>query len=495
MRTVALLAVALALALAACSPQAASPSRAGAAEPKAASTLAPECAAPNGREPPILLDGATLLVLCHGLYADRKTTIEQRESLKRWYGESLRGLATFFGAAKREEPPIAISCNSDACALHFTGPTRRSKAFIDPRPMVVINGIGSLTKGTMLHELIHVEIARRMRKTGAAGVPAWFDEGVATFVGDNAPCPAGTKRAIDDLRRLDAQYAWQGFTELAGKIEPAYCQARDEIGAWAARHGRAALVDVIDAVAAGRSFDEVYGPLVTSIAPEAFDRSLDGRFPLDENVGTSAVDQSGRSHVASLIGGAVWTIGHRGAGVKVASGSYVRADGFVDFGVPDAPFSISFWEKPLANAKVVVHTSRNASGSDGWCVPLVGHDTSGHLVAQVNFANDEKAFIAATGPVPALNTWTHVVTTWSTADGLRLYVNGALAASTQPRSPAERHRTAPASPVYLSFGSNNDAQCWNHAIEPGSWNGVLDEIRVYNYALTPEQVATDMRGP
>lgn len=32
-------------------------------------------------------------------------------------------------------------------------------------------------------------------------------------------------------------------------------------------------------------------------------------------------------------------------------------------------------------------------------------------------------------------------------------------------------------------------------IETGDWNGALDELRVYNYALSPEQVASDSRGP
>ena len=461
--------------------------------PARAAAATSSCAPPDGREPPIAFNGAPLVVLCHGLYADPATTAEEREALTGWYGESSRALTTVFGAAKRE-PLTAITCNTDACALHFSGPTRRSRALMKPRPTVVINGVGELTKGTMIHEMIHVEIARRMGRTEPGGIPTWFDEGMATFVGDNISCPAGTARAVDDLRRLDAPYAWDHFTNITGKIRPAYCQARGEIAAWTKRRGVPALVDVIDAVAAGRPFDEVYGPLLTIIPPEAFGRSLDGRFPLDENHGTDAVDTTGRSHIASLMGGAIWTTGHSGAGVKVMGGSYVRADGFVDFALPDAPFSISLWAKPLANAKVLVHASMNASGGDGWCGPIVGHDAGGHLVAQVNFTNDAHAFLTAKGPVLPLSTWSHVVTTWSPTDGLRLYVNGKLAAAAQPRSAAEHHRLAPAAPAYLFFGSDNEANCWTDTIEPGSWNGALDELRVYDHALTAEQVASDMGG-
>ena len=361
--------------------------------------------------------------------------------------------------------------------------------------MVVINGLGPLTRGTMLHEMVHVEIVHRMGDEARRRLPTWFDEGLATFVGDNVVCPPGTPRAIDDLRRLDEGFAWVGFTNMAGKMGPAYCQARDEIGAWAKQRGRAALVEVIDAVTAGRAFDEVYGPLLTAIPPAAYAHALDARFPLDEERGTDAIDGTGRSHIGSLMSGALWTVGRRGGAVKVKSGAYVRADGFAELGVPDSPFSLSLWVKPLAASKVLVHAAVNPSGGDGWCNPLLGNDDQGHLVALVNYAPNPKAFLAATGPALAQNAWSHVAMTWSAADGVRLYVNGALAASAAPQSTAQRHRLAPASPVYLFFGSDHGGRCWSHTVERGDYDGALDELRVYDYALTAEQVASDMRSP
>ena len=52
-------------------------------------------------------------------------------------------------------------------------------------------------------------------------------------------------------------------------------------------------------------------------------------------------------------------------------------------------------------------------------------------------------------------------------DGVRLYLNGALVASAAPKSPAER----------------------------GDWNGAVDELRIYDYALTAEQVTNDFKKP
>jgi hypothetical protein len=224
------------------------------------------------------------------------------------------------------------------------------------------------------------------------------------------------------------------------------------------------------------------------------DHRLDGKFALDENADANGVDSSGRPHLATLMAGAVWSSGHRGSGVKVVGGAFVRLDDFLDYGLPDKPFSISLWAKPLTNAHVLIHTAMNASGGRGWCIPLLGHDDGGHLVAEVPFAPDPKAFLSATGPVLALNTWSHVAVTWSAADGVRLYVNGKAVASGEPRSSQEHHRDAPATPMHLFFGSDNGARCWSKSIEPGHFNGTVDEIHVYNYALSPESVIADMRA-
>jgi hypothetical protein len=126
-------------------------------------------------------------------------------------------------------------------------------------------------------------------------------------------------------------------------------------------------------------------------------------------------------------------------------------------------------------------------------MPLLGHDAQGRLVAQQLFDADPKALLVATGPVLPLRSWTHVAVTWSTADGVRLYVGGALAAAAAPLAPNERHRLASAAPTYLFFGTDRSANCWTTSIERGDWNGIVDELRIYDYALTPAEIEADAR--
>jgi len=229
-----------------------------------ASNAMASCPPPLGNEPRVDFDGAPLVVLCHTVYVEPATTEGERDLVKRWVGEARGELTSVFGPAQAD-PPAIVVCASRSCAVTLSGPTGRSRATMSPRPTIYVNRVDALTRGTIVHEMIHIELHRRRTAASARrDVPTWFEEGVATFVGDNGFCPAGTPLAIDDLRKLDESPAWTSYTNQQGKLDPTYCQARDEVAAWVGQRGRTrrALVELLDAVYAGASFDELYGPLV-----------------------------------------------------------------------------------------------------------------------------------------------------------------------------------------------------------------------------------------
>ena len=86
----------------------------------------------------------------------------------------------------------------------------------------------------------------------------------------------------------------------------------------------------------------------------------------------------------------------------------------------------------------------------------------------------------ARGTAPKLKRWTHVAMTYDGAT-IRRYVNGILA-GTQAAKGALAGGAYP-----LRFGGNAVWKEW--------FKGRLDEVRVYASALTPAQIATDMRTP
>jgi hypothetical protein len=78
---------------------------------------------------------------------------------------------------------------------------------------------------------------------------------------------------------------------------------------------------------------------------------------------------------------------------------------------------------------------------------------------------------------PAAGQFTHVACVWN-GTAVQLYINGVLNASAaQSLIPA-----ANTSPLYIGqFGGNTDRL-----------NGVIDEVRMYDKALTPSEIQSDM---
>jgi hypothetical protein len=107
--------------------------------------------------------------------------------------------------------------------------------------------------------------------------------------------------------------------------------------------------------------------------------------------------------------------------------SYFQMSDFSALGSPNKPFSISLWIRPTSLLGIVVHVSSGAAG-DGWCIPFLGFATNGSLVAQIW---NGSAHVPVTDPALSVSTsvWSHVVQTWSSTNGLRLYINNVLVAS------------------------------------------------------------------
>ena len=82
-------------------------------------------------------------------------------------------------------------------------------------------------------------------------------------------------------------------------------------------------------------------------------------------------------------------------------------------------------------------------------------------------------------PLPT-NTWSHIAVTYN-GTNLCLYVNGSLVSSqTQSGAPTP-------SSIPLTIGSDGLLQAF--------WSGTIDEVRIYNLAVSAAQIQTDMTNP
>ena len=204
---------------------------------------------------------------------------------------------------------------------------------------------------------------------------------------------------------------------------------------------------------------------------------LVGAWGLDEPSGSQAVDASGRGGTGTL-DGATRATGRFGGAVSF--------DGLNDWvTVADAP------ALRLAGGMTLEAWVNPASLGSGWRTALLKERGAGlaYALYASNGANRAASFLNIGGAdtsvlsaaaVPA-GAWTHVATTYDGAM-LRMYVNGSQVA-TRAQTGVIDTSTGP-----LRFGGNG---AWLNEF----FNGRLDEIRVYDRALTAAQVAADMTTP
>ena len=195
-------------------------------------------------------------------------------------------------------------------------------------------------------------------------------------------------------------------------------------------------------------------------------------YSFNEGSGTSVTDRSGTGNAGTISGA-----------TRVAAGKYGAAlsfDGVNDWvTVPDAAsldvgrVTVEAWVRPTALGgmwRTVVFKERPG----GLVYGLYGSQGGGRALGQVDIGGERNALGSSTMP---LNTWTHLAVTYD-ASVLRLYVNGA------PSGTAVVAGTIPSSTGVLRIGGNSVWAEW--------FAGQIDEIRVYNRALTQSEIQADM---
>lgn len=174
-----------------------------------------------------------------------------------------------YGTLQAAQPDVLV-CQSGACADYFAGPRRRNVTlypntyagqYVAPRMTVVLTSpTWTQNPYVLAHEFSHVEVATR---TGGKHVPAWFDEGLATYIAGEPICTNVTGKGIDDLRKLDLETDWVAYTGPEDVFFKTYCQARAEVAAWIGKRGNAGVVQLLDAVRQGQTFAGQYGAMQT----------------------------------------------------------------------------------------------------------------------------------------------------------------------------------------------------------------------------------------
>lgn len=93
--------------------------------------------------------------------------------------------------------------------------------------------------------------------------------------------------------------------------------------------------------------------------------------------------------------------------------------------------------------------------------------------------------LAVIGPTLSSNVWTHIITSYSITNGVRLWINGAMIGSTGPFA-----YVASGAPHIITLGTSFSwyPNCMSSSISIEQFYGAIDELRIYARELT----ATDI---
>ena len=209
------------------------------------------------------------------------------------------------------------------------------------------------------------------------------------------------------------------------------------------------------------------------------DATLTVSFSFDSN---STFDEGPLAINGSLVGNTSFVPGRRGQALQIdnVNDSYFMVQGLVLLGTNNQSYSFSIWIKPaILQKSSIIHMSDHADGN-GWSLPMISLTNNGELIT-VAWSGGSTIIM---GPPILANMWTYVAVTYSSTNGLRLYVNGTLFNSSLPYSFVGSGHSN-----YLLVGSSRLANTlvgWSNII--GQYSGAVDELRVYSRELTTSDI-------
>jgi len=211
-----------------------------------------------------------------------------------------------------------------------------------------------------------------------------------------------------------------------------------------------------------------------SVTTPAINPSLVAAFSFNEGSGTTVGDGSGHGNTGTITG-ATWTAAGKYGSALVFDGATSRVT------INDAPslhlingMTLEAWVNPsvaLSGWDDIIYR-----GNDDYFLLLF----NGAPVAGITLSTDSSSTNTFGPSALPQNTWTHIAQTFD-GSTVRVFVNGAQVASR--------------SLVGSVLDSTQPLEIGSDHIFGQYFQGLIDEIRVYNVALPQSQIQSDMATP
>jgi hypothetical protein len=298
--------------------------------------------------------------------------------------------------------------------------------------------------------------------------------GVSTPTGGStvSGTTAVSATASDNVGVSGVQFKLDGANLGAEDTTSPYSIAWDTTGA---TNGTHALTAIARDGAGNTTTSAVVSVTVSNTAPPP-PTGLVASYNFHAGTGTTLADRSGTGNNGTITSGTWSTTGHTGGAITF-NGTSTWAT------VPDTAsldlttgMTLEAWVNPSALGtawRAIVF--KEAPGA--FAYTLYANQNTTRPIGQVHIGGEVNAVGGAALP---LNAWTHLTATFD-GSNLRLYVNGTLGTTTGISG------SIPVTTGALRIGGNS---IWGEFFK-----GMIDDVRIYNRALTQAQIQTDMNTP
>ncbi|WP_197431262.1 LamG-like jellyroll fold domain-containing protein [Halorubrum sp. CBA1125] len=199
----------------------------------------------------------------------------------------------------------------------------------------------------------------------------------------------------------------------------------------------------------------------------------------------TVIDESTHGNDGSLVGDVSAATGHQGTGQGLTfDGGYVDAGSDASLDITEPPLTVECWVKPGDPAsgdgfQPYVVKVPDGGGQYSLHRPDQNHDSGGQLEFAMQSPSGEWQWVRTPIPTPWQGTWHHLAAVYD-GSTLTMYVDGQSAASTSTSISMNGSSNA------LEIGRN--PYHTDRHVSPGT---VVDQVRVYRSALSPNQLGYD----